>query len=143
MKRKNIALPSAYLFLTVAVSGLICDIIKVFVSRARPIELFQNQLYGLRWFKTHAQFWSFPSGHSTVIAALAMAVSLLWPRSWLFCLVIALMVAASRVILTAHYLSDVMAGLYLGSISSYYLMQYLARRVNAFKTVDNNTIINY
>ena len=72
---------------------------------------------------SHARGPSFPSGHATGSAAfyLALAVVLLpWvPRArrwWLFAgaFVIPVVVAATRVILGVHYLSDVVAGLLLG-----------------------------
>lgn len=127
-KQRRIAWISGFFFLTIVVSGLSCDVIKVIVSRARPNEWFEHQLYGLQWFKTHASLWSFPSGHTTTIAALLTAISLLWPRTWLPCLIFILLVAGSRVMIGAHYLSDVMAGWYLGTLSSYYLKQYLENK---------------
>jgi membrane-associated phospholipid phosphatase len=104
------------LYLTVCVAGAytLSTVGKLTVDRARPV--FDDPL-------SHARGTSFPSGHATGSAAfyLAIAVVLLSfaparRRRWPFvaALVIPLVVAATRVILGVHYLSDVTAGLLLG-----------------------------
>ncbi|WP_158846022.1 phosphatase PAP2 family protein [Saccharothrix deserti] len=59
--------------------------------------------------------WSFPSNHSTVAGAAAVAV--LWSSRALgaLALTVALMAAASRVFVGVHYPHDVVAGLLLGA----------------------------
>ena len=42
--------------------------------------------------------------------ALSLAVALIYPRIWPLALVFALIVSASRVVVSAHFLSDVIAG---------------------------------
>ncbi|MDX6199498.1 MAG: hypothetical protein QOJ79_2649 [Actinomycetota bacterium] len=87
---------------------------KLLVDRARPV--FDDPI-------AHARGASFPSGHATGSAAfyLALAVILLsllsWPRrGWLLLMavVVPLVVAATRVVLGVHYVSDVTAGLLIG-----------------------------
>jgi membrane-associated phospholipid phosphatase len=108
-----------FIFVVVAVSGLATDLIKVICGRARPKLLFSDNVYGFVWGATHADYWSFPSGHATTIAALATALFLLWPRGiWLY-VVAALLVMASRIILDAHYLSDVIAGAAIGMATAW------------------------
>ena len=62
------------------------------------------------WLGLAADYWSFPSGHTAAVAALATALWCLWPRHVLFYIALASVVAASRVVTGAHYLSDVVAG---------------------------------
>jgi len=60
--------------------------------------------------------FSFPSGHSITASAFALTLGLWYPpllAGLVFC---ALSVAASRVILGLHYLSDVVAGLAIGTL---------------------------
>ena len=52
----------------------------------------------------------FPSGHTAAVAALMTALWCLWPRHVLFYVALASVVAASRVVTGAHYLSDIVAG---------------------------------
>ena len=58
---------------------------------------------------------SFPSGHASGAFAAAVALGLLVPRARVPALVVAALVAFSRIWLGVHYLSDVIAGALLGS----------------------------
>jgi lipid A 4'-phosphatase len=116
-----------YLFLAVAGSGLVADIAKVIFGRARPKLLFADGIYAFNWGATQADYWSFPSGHATTIAAVAVALYLLWPRGWPLYLVAALLVAASRIIIAEHYASDVLVGAALGAGFAWALWQGFAR----------------
>jgi len=108
-----------YVFVAVAVSGLATDLIKVLCGRARPKLLFGNDVYGFTWGATQVDYWSFPSGHATTIVALATALFLLWPRGLPLYLVAALLVMASRVVIDAHYLSDVIVGASIGAATAW------------------------
>jgi len=107
---------AAYVFLVVAASGLFVDIIKPVFGRVRPTLLFSDHLYGFTGTGAHSNHWSFPSGHSATVAALACALSLLYPRLMPAWIAAALLVAFSRIALDQHYLSDVIAGLYFGVV---------------------------
>jgi lipid A 4'-phosphatase len=104
-----------FVFVAVAGAGLVADIIKLIFGRARPKLLFAQGFYGFTWGADQADYWSFPSGHTTTVAALAVALYLLWPRGLALYLVVAVLVAASRIIITAHYLSDVLMGAAIGA----------------------------
>jgi membrane-associated phospholipid phosphatase len=69
-----------------------------------------------------------PSGHSTTAFAAAVALGALWPRArpllWLYAVVI----AASRVIIYAHYPSDVIAGACLGGLGAIIVRNHFAAR---------------
>jgi membrane-associated phospholipid phosphatase len=72
--------------------------------------LFRGDLYGFTWLAWRPDHWSFPSGHTATIVALATALWWLWPRHLLFYILVAAIVAASRIVVGAHYPSDVIAG---------------------------------
>ena len=115
---KNERLANTFLFLWIAIlmAALACDVLKIILARARPVEFFTHGIYGFQFFKWQYAFGSFPSGHATVIAAIMMGLGCFKPRyCWLFLLMI-LLIASSRVFLTAHYLSDVLAGFYLSTL---------------------------
>jgi lipid A 4'-phosphatase len=107
--RSAAAIPG-FLFLAVAASGLLVDLLKVVVGRARPKLLFAAGTYDFGWFGLRSDEWSFPSGHAATAAALMTALWCLWPRPLLFYIAAAALVAISRVVIGAHYLSDVIAG---------------------------------
>lgn len=58
--------------------------------------------------------WSWPSNHSTIAGALAVACLLVAPRLWLAVVPLALAVAGARVAAGVHYVHDVASGLALG-----------------------------
>lgn len=106
-----------FFFASVAVSGIVADILKIVIGRARPKLLFANGTYDFTWFGWHADHWSFPSGHATTAAALMTALWCLWPRPlWVYAAAAAL-VAIARVVTGQHYLSDVVAGTVLGVLA--------------------------
>jgi undecaprenyl-diphosphatase len=105
---------AGYLAACVAGAYLLSTSGKLLVDRARPV--FTDPI-------SHASGASFPSGHATGSAAFysALAVVLLSlttrPRQLLLlamAVLVPVVVAATRVVLGVHYLSDVTAGLLLG-----------------------------
>jgi undecaprenyl-diphosphatase len=59
--------------------------------------------------------FSFPSGHSIIAFAVAFSLGLYYPELLIGLIFCAISVASSRVILGLHYLSDVLAGIAIGS----------------------------
>jgi len=107
-----------FLFATIALSGIIADIIKPIIGRARPIEFLGDNLYGFHPFTSAGFAWnSMPSGHATTVFTLAFALSSLYPRLRLLWLTLAIILAASRVMVDAHFLSDICAGAMLGYVT--------------------------
>jgi undecaprenyl-diphosphatase len=58
--------------------------------------------------------YSFPSGHSITAFAIAMSVGLFYTDLQAVLIVVALLIASSRIILGMHFLSDVLAGSIIG-----------------------------
>jgi len=112
------AAQALFVFLAVSLSGLVVDILKFTLGRYRPAMLFHDNLYGFAFFRIDALATSFPSGHAAVITALAFALDDIWPRFRLLYALAALLVIASRVVICAHFLSDVAAGAYLAVITT-------------------------
>jgi len=104
------------LFVLVAATApaLSTDLLKVAFARSRPSLFLEQGLYAFRFFHNAPEFASFPSEHATVVSAMAAALSVLFPayRSTFFLL--ALVIAACRLVLAVHYLSDVLAGFVVG-----------------------------
>ncbi len=110
---------TGYVFLAVAGSGLLADLIKPVAGRARPQLWFADHIYGFTGVGPHASYWSFPSGHAVTAGALAVALSITIPRLTAAWVAGALLIGASRVFLDLHYLSDVIAGFYIGIVSAW------------------------
>ncbi len=116
--KKN-AIPAnaaAFLLAAVALSGLTNDLVKVLVGRSRPGLLISQGVYGFKPFTNQYYYASFPSGHANTIGALCYGLYRVTGRFKYILLSIALAVMASRVILMAHFPSDVLFGAYLGVV---------------------------
>jgi len=90
---------------------LLFKLLKHFSRRARPCHLEPHC-----WSKVlPPDRFSFPSGHSITAFAMALCVGLFYPELRDALLFVAVCVAASRVILGMHFLSDVLAGSAIGA----------------------------
>ncbi|MCB2228316.1 MAG: phosphatase PAP2 family protein [Desulfarculaceae bacterium] len=107
-----------YVCLAVAATMLIGETLKWFFGRHRPVMLFEKGLYGFSWFATKGWGHSFPSGHNFRIFAALTALGMLWPKARWPLLTLAVLVGVSRVIVTRHYPSDIVAGAFLGIVGA-------------------------
>ena len=114
-----------FIFIAIALPGLVFTIVKRLIGRLRPSALGPFVYVPFSWRPEYA---SMPSGHSTTAFAAAVALGVVWPRArpllWLYAVVI----AASRVIIYAHYPSDVIAGACLGGFGALIVRNYFAAR---------------
>ncbi len=107
-----------FLALSVIISGIIVDIIKVLVARYRPKAFLHDGLYGFKGFDIGYIVNSFPSGHSATAFSAFVAFSFIFPKYKYLFFFIAFIVAFSRVVLYHHYLSDVIVGSLIGGLTS-------------------------
>jgi undecaprenyl-diphosphatase len=122
-----------YIFASVALSGLVANLLKQLIGRARPT-LFDQ--FGDFAFSFNSRLYDqqgFPSGHSTNAFAFAVALTLLWPGLRWPALAYAIGIAASRVVLGQHYPTDVVAGALLGSLGAFTVRGLFAARGWAFR----------
>lgn len=73
---------------------------------------------GFHWFHGGGSYSSFPSGHMTVFAAFFAVVWLLYPRYRSISIGGLLLLAVALIATDYHFLSDVIAGAYLGLIAT-------------------------
>jgi membrane-associated phospholipid phosphatase len=113
---------SIFILTSVVVSGLFVQVIKCIIGRARPT-LFEE--FGSAYFNHFHlfdnNFSSMPSGHSTTIGSLFVCLIFLAPKYKYLWVSLALFFALTRVFVQAHYPSDIIFGLALGSYTSVYL----------------------
>lgn len=109
-------------------AGIQVHLLKSLFGRYRPKMFFNEELYGFTFFAPlgESNLAAFPSGHTCSILALTTALSILKPRLRLPLFLIGCLIASARVIVAAHYPTDVIAGISLG-IWSAYLTQHLLR----------------
>lgn len=118
----------SFAFAAIALPGLVVTIAKRLIGRARPSVGGHADpfLYlPFSWTPDHA---SLPSGHATNVFAALIAFGLLWPRLRGAMLAYALVIGMSRVIVLAHYPSDVLAGALVGSVGALLVRDYFAAR---------------
>jgi len=129
-----------YFFAVMSFSGIAAQIVKHIVGRARPHLIDVLGPFHFDLFSLKATLASFPSGHTTTVFAALGALTLLWPRLGPAFLIVALPVAASRIIVGAHYPSDVVGGACLGLASALVVARIFARRRIAF-TLETGAIV--
>lgn len=110
---RNYEAKSWYLLGCILLASLVCFVLKVTLSRARPDLLFTQNQFGFYWFKLNKFYWSFPSGHTMTIVSLAAGLGVLFPRYFYVFLGLALIVAVTRILLCYHYVSDVLSAFYI------------------------------
>ena len=97
--------------------SVILHAIKLVLGRRRPRDDMEMGLYGFVPFAFNLDFNSFPSGHSLTIMIVATIASCVWPALWPLWYAIAIALAGTRALLTAHFLSDVLIGAGIGLLS--------------------------
>ncbi len=114
VRLQSLVYQAGLIFVAVGLAGLADDALKIVFGRARPYLWLQGDTSGFQFFRYGAKFASFPSGHTTTSVAAAVVFSILFPRyRWAF-IIFASLIAVSRIVLDAHYLSDVLTGAALG-----------------------------
>jgi membrane-associated phospholipid phosphatase len=120
----------------IAISAAVSGIVKGFAGRARPW-VTPGEPWHFEFARgwVDARFFSMPSGHTTVVFALGVAVCMLstrWPLAPRVATVIgafaaALLVAFARLYTNQHWLSDVIAGAALGSCTGFVITRFHVR----------------
>lgn len=108
-------------------SGLLADAVKLFVARWRP-KMVEDWSVGADTFvgwlpafrsESLPEAWghalqSFPSGHAATGVGLAIGLSALYPRAWVWFAALATLAASQRIATGNHFLSDTLVGAAIG-----------------------------
>ncbi len=106
------------------VAGFGAAKLKIIFGRPPPDALLNQEDYGFHFFNGGIGFDSFPSSHAAMAAGIASAVSIIWPTHRRVFIGLAVIVAASRFIIGAHYLSDALLGFAVG-LGTVVLLQFV------------------
>ena len=104
-------------------------ILKFTLARYRPELFFTDNLFGFHFFSLKKSYNSFPSGHTISCFSIALSSFCIVEKRWISwsILIIAISVACSRIILTAHYFSDVFGGIYLAALVTFFMSKIYFR----------------
>lgn len=132
----------AFVFIGVGLPSLFTTIVKRVIGRSRPIHY---DSVGTLDFRTLSwadwTYQSFPSGHTTTAFALCFVVAFLSPRWYPAMLVLAVLIALSRIVVGAHYPTDLLAGAVVGTLGAYFVRNVFAARGFVFERVADGSIV--
>lgn len=123
--KKRSRLSLLYVLLSIGIAGLISYIVKKSFTEPRPYEV-DTRIAQL----SVGGGYSLPSGHTTEAFASAMALTLLFPRWYVFIpmFIWASVVGLSRVYLGVHYPFDIFVGMLIGSTISFSFYTFLFKK---------------
>ena len=116
-----------FVFAAIAAPSLLATVIKRLIGRARPF-VAGSDVWAYEPFNWQARYASFPSGHSTTAFAALVAIGAIFPQARALMWIYAVLIALSRVIITAHHPSDVIAGAIVGAVGAFMVRNWFAAR---------------
>ena len=128
-----------FLFLAIALPGLFATIVKQMIGRARPF-VAGSDVWAYEPFNWHARYASLPSGHATTAFAALVAVGAIFPQARALMWIYAVLIALSRVVVTAHHPSDVIAGAIVGTAGALLVRNWFAVRRLGFAVAANGAV---
>jgi membrane-associated phospholipid phosphatase len=129
-----------FLFTAIALPGLFVTVIKRMIGRARPLVGGSVDPYLFHPFAWHADYASLPSGHATTAFSVLVAFGTLFPRARTVLWIYALAIALSRVMVSAHHVSDVFAGAVVGTVGALMVRRWFALRRLGFSIEPDGTL---
>ena len=103
---------------SLVVGSAVLHLIKLVLGRRRPRDDMEMGLYGFMPLAFNPDYNSFPSGHALTICCVAVIFTCVWPMWAIVWFSIAALLAVTRALLTAHFLSDVLIGAGIGLIAA-------------------------
>ena len=111
-----ISLVSKHFIFSLTVAGIVCNILKYIFGVSRPKYFFLEGYERFNFFNFEHKISSFPSGHTQAAFSLAVLLIIYFRRYFLVIIFLATMMGLSRIFMSMHFPSDLIAGAYLGSV---------------------------
>jgi membrane-associated phospholipid phosphatase len=108
---------------SLTMGSAVLHVIKLVLGRRRPRDDMEMGLYGFMPLAFNPDYNSFPSGHALTICCVAVIFTCVWPDCWPAWFAVAGLLAVTRALLTAHFLSDVLIGAGIGLIAAREVLQ--------------------
>ncbi len=131
---------SLFIFLNILLSGIVTQILKHIIGRPRPVLYNGFDYKSLDILHFDPKWHSFPSGHTATIFAFIFCIIFLFPKIKNILITIAIIIASTRVIVGAHFISDIFGGVLVAYLSSIFVSKKLAIKKVLFK-LDNEKLI--
>jgi 4-amino-4-deoxy-L-arabinose transferase-like glycosyltransferase len=97
------------------IAGIVVQVVKGLIGRPRPRLVDEGITHWAPFLTGGAHGYdSFPSGHATSAFALALVFARFFPQGRILFYAVASFISLSRLFVGAHFLSDVVGGIYLG-----------------------------
>jgi membrane-associated phospholipid phosphatase len=110
--------------------AVLCNIIYLVYKRKRPYQQYSFNPLSSNWFSSlTTKATSFPSRHTLSLASLSTIFLLLSIPVGLATMTITLLTGAARVVFGFHYISDVLAGFFLGIAGSAFIYYFFGRLI--------------
>ena len=133
---------SLFIFFNILICGITVQILKHSLGRPRPNLFHSNNLTSIDIFNFDSSWHSFPSGHASTIFAFIFCLIFLFPKIKNILISIAIIIASTRVIVGAHYVSDIFGGTLVAYITTILLRDKFFRKTKLFQNVSGNLISN-
>ena len=133
---------SLFIFLNILLSGIVTQILKHIIGRPRPVLYNGFELKSLDIIQFDSKWHSFPSGHTATIFAFIFCMIFLFPKIKNALITIAIIIASTRVIVGAHFISDIFGGALVAYLSTIFISKKLADKNKLFKSENDKLIPN-
>ena len=133
---------SLFIFLNILLSGIVTQILKHAIGRPRPVLFNGFEQKSLSIISFDSKWHSFPSGHTATIFAFIFCMVLLFPKIKNILITVAIIIASTRVIVGAHFISDIFGGALVAYLSSIFISKNLASKKILFTAEGEKLIPN-
>jgi dolichol-phosphate mannosyltransferase len=120
-----LAVRVGFVFVAIGLPALVGSIVKRLIGRVRPSAEAASAFEPFSWRPDYA---SMPSGHAITAFGALVAIGVIFPRARPYLWVYAITIAVSRIVVSAHFPSDVMAGAAFGAFGVILVREWFASR---------------